>query len=184
MTESAAPDDRATTALCAAELTQLVAAARADVGPAAVDAAPRATEGIPQIVMIVDRPRSVIDGLVKSAGRTATRLVTLTRFRAIGAGERPGAPRVAAAALPDAALVPPQAAVAGELAGLELELELSGPKPPRAMAAGTQKVKRPRLGAAGAGGVVVTRKPFVDRYLVLAIALAAVSVAWLAMQAR
>src|SRR5580704_6824335 len=70
--------DRATTAITMAELHGLVATAR---DPHAEPA--RLTEGIAPVVIIVDRPARVVDGLVHRANRAAARVVTLTRFRAL-----------------------------------------------------------------------------------------------------
>jgi hypothetical protein len=68
--------DRATTAISMAELHGLMTAARDPQEP-------RLTEGIAPVVIIVDRPARVVDGLVQRANRAATRVVTLTRFRAL-----------------------------------------------------------------------------------------------------
>lgn len=80
--------DRATTAMTLAELHGLVTAAR-DANPEPA----RPTEGIAPIVIIVDRPARVVDGLVQRANRAAARVVTLTRFRALPRPARRGTRR-------------------------------------------------------------------------------------------
>jgi hypothetical protein len=73
--------DRATTAINAAEMRALLTKARTERNEQ--PAAPRATEAVAPIVIIVDRPVTVIGGLIKSARSAGQRLVTLSKFRAL-----------------------------------------------------------------------------------------------------
>jgi hypothetical protein len=111
-------DARPTTAIRADELRGLVTRARdADVEAAPAARSARATEAVAPIVIIVDRPATVIDGLIKSAGRAATRLVTLSKFRALRREVVPAPPEA-----PATPIAPPLAACAGEVVSTHVAL--------------------------------------------------------------
>lgn len=95
-------DGRPTTAIDGAALRDLVAQAREQqtgraVLQAALAAAPRGTEAIAPIVMIVDRPLKLIDG--EMPGRPS-KPVSLAKFRPPRVAAKPLDRRVSGVALP------------------------------------------------------------------------------------